>query len=356
MAFPDPVTTGIVALAGSHVLKDSATRLLGPTAAYFGEELKAWAEAKVKRYRRIASSAERKAGKRLAEAGAVNARVFKKIIDDGCLCNDGLSAEYYGGFLASSRTEDGIDDANVPFVSAINRLSSDQLHGHWILYSILFNTVHGIPRNPYVRDHRKEAALYIPWETFMFLFDELRANHIEDEYIKFAFSGSGQQHQVTISDGLMYHFDWSNFSTRRLDPVFWGLLSENLVEHLYWGETGWDLAKQLNKDFPNDPLGIAPKEEFDEKEIEIMTKGGTVRYSTSADQGGVVFQPSILGMDLFLRAQGLAPVGRIGFDSLKYDFRPEHFADDILKKVRLVVPLKPRFPTPPKRRRKPTKR
>jgi hypothetical protein len=160
MAIPDPVTTGIVALAGSHVLKDSATRLLGPTAAYFGEELKAWAEAKVKRYRRIASSAERKAGNRLAEAGAVNTRVFKKVIDDGCLCNDGLSAEYYGGFLASSRTKDGIEDATVPFVSMINRLSSDQIHGHWILYAIMFNRLHEIPRNPYLRNHRKEVALY----------------------------------------------------------------------------------------------------------------------------------------------------------------------------------------------------
>jgi hypothetical protein len=105
-----------------------------------------------------------------------------------------------------------------------------------------------------------------------------------------------------------------------LDPVFWGLLGENLVEHLYWGLTGWDLGEQLKKDFPDDPLGIAFKEEFDEKENAIIMKGGTVRYSTSMDQGGVVFQPSIFGMDLFLRAHGLSSVDRIGFDSLKYDF------------------------------------
>ena len=112
--------------------------------------------------RGISSSAERKSGSRLAEDGAVNSRVFKKIIDDGCLCNDGLSADYYGGFLASSRTKDGLYDANVPSVSMINRMSSDHLHGHWILSALLLNNLYGSPLALHLQEERKEAAIYIP--------------------------------------------------------------------------------------------------------------------------------------------------------------------------------------------------
>ena len=336
---PDPVTTGFAALAAGHILKDSCTRLLGPTADYLGIELKEWTEAKVKRFRRIASSAERKSGNRLAEAGAVHARVFKKIIDDGCFCNDGLSADYYGGFLASSRSKDGMDDANVPFVSMISRLSSDQIHGHWILYSLLFNKMHDIHGkhllNVYIREHRKEAALYIPWRTFMFLFEALRTDHIEDADPKFTFSGADKYHHVTVSDELLSSFCPKAFSPRRLDLVFWGLLSEDLVEHMYWGMTGHELEHQMHKDFQDDPLGIGPKK-FDKKKIADVMKGGTFADSSSMAQGGVVFQPSILGMDLFLRAQGLPPEPAISFNSLKYDFRPDQFAEDILKNVRLV--------------------
>jgi hypothetical protein len=123
---PDPLITGVAA----YLAVQSFEALVRPSLNLGGEEAKKYLE---RRFRRISSSAERKLGSKLAEDGAVNARVFKKVIDDGCLCNDGLSADYYGGFLASSRTKDGMDDANVPFVSMITRMSSDQIHGHWIL-------------------------------------------------------------------------------------------------------------------------------------------------------------------------------------------------------------------------------
>jgi len=126
----------------------------------------------------------------------------------------------------------------------------------------------------------------------------------------------------------------------------WGLLSEDLVKKLYWGLTGFELEANMRKNFPDDSLGIAPKKFGETEMVEIM-KGGTFEDRTNITQGGVVFEPSILGMDLFLRAQGLPPRGVIsfgdrsseafiGFDSLKSDFRPERFAEEILKDVRLV--------------------
>lgn len=335
---PDPVTTSAVALAVGYAVKESLTRVLGPTASYFGEEMKERIKARVESYGRISSSAERKSGSRLAEPGAVNARVFKKIMDDGEFCMDGLSADYYGGFLASSRTKDGTDDTNIPFVSMIDRMSADVLHGHWIMYTILFNKMHGRrDLNVYVSEHRKESAIYIPWRSFIFLFEALRADRIEDANPTFRFCGEDRRHSVILEEELLkpWKHRYDNFDIRRLDVVFYSLLNDRLVDKLYWGLMGWDLALNMREDFPHDPLGIYPKE-FGEDEVSGVLKGGTFTTETSMEQGGVVFQPSVLGMDLFLRAQGLPPEGRIGFNSLQYDFCPQVFAEEILRNVRTV--------------------
>jgi hypothetical protein len=234
---PDPVTTSIVTLAAAHVLRESFTAVVKPTADYLGVELKQYTEAQVQRLRRISNSAQRKLGARLEQEGAVNPRVFRKVVDDGYLCADSLSADYYGGFLASSHSGCGKDDSNVPFVSLVNRMSSDQLHGHWILYALLFNKMYGQGHlNPYISEHRKKTVLYIPWPTFMFLFEGLRVDDIEDPKPRFKFSGSDGCHSVTIDEHLIQ--EPTGFDHRRLDVIFWNLLNDGLVEHMYWGLTG----------------------------------------------------------------------------------------------------------------------
>jgi hypothetical protein len=322
----------------------------GPTAVYLGGELKQLTEAQVERLRRISSSAERKAGSRLKKNGTVNSRVFKKIIDDGYLCTDTLSADYYGGFLASARTADGKDDTNVFFTSMINQMSSDQLHGHWILYSMLLNRMYGrTDLNLYLSKDRRKTALYIPWRSFMFLFEKLRTDEIESSNPKFTFSGADRSHSVTLDDKLTRELKtlvdcapFGGFDYRRLDIVLWGLLNNRLVDHLYWGSTRWDLVDQMHKDYPSDPLAIAFSREQASRRAEQILKVDPDdqlpdRWWEDA-QGGVVFHPSILGIDLFLRAQGLPPDDTISFQCLSYGFNPELFREQIMKNVRLVDP------------------
>ena len=332
----DLVTTGIFAATAAHILRESVTAMTLPSSKTIGLELDEYTKSAMRRIRRIASSGQRKLGGRPAGGGeAVNPRVFRKIIDEGYLSGDGLSADYYGGFLASSYSKEGKDDTNVPFIAMINQMSSDQLHGHWILYSILFNQMRGRKNlNVYVAKHRKDAALYIPWRTFMFLFEALRIDDVEDPEPKFEFAGSGREHSVTVNVEFVH--GPIELESRRLDLVFWGLLNNGLVEHLYWGQTGWDLGAGMEKDFPSDPLGIAPKE-FSRKEAEEIVKSkGLWSDSTSVEKGGVVFVPSILGMDLFLRAHGLQPDELIDFGCLNYEFHPEEFKNRLVEGVRFV--------------------
>jgi hypothetical protein len=63
-------------------------------------------------------------------------------------------------------------------------------------------------------------------------------------------------------------------------------LSDDLVDHLYWGSNGFALAAGMQKDFPDDPLGIYIDDKAAEQWVE---ENKPFSYSTSDAQGGVCF-------------------------------------------------------------------
>ena len=71
-------------------------------------------EKSVKNLDRIFHVAYQKLGQRLETNEQVNARFFKNVWDEGRFIEDLVSAEYFGGLLASARTEDGHDDMHGP--------------------------------------------------------------------------------------------------------------------------------------------------------------------------------------------------------------------------------------------------
>jgi len=133
---PDPITTGIVA-GGLIASKEILTKLLGPTADYFGETSRDLIKKSADNLGRVFQSACRKLGKGLDDAGQVNPRVFKHICDEGRFIESTICAEYFGGLLASARTEDGADDSAIPLVTLLKSLSSNELRLHFIIYSLV---------------------------------------------------------------------------------------------------------------------------------------------------------------------------------------------------------------------------
>jgi hypothetical protein len=83
---------------------------LGPTAEYLGGGLRAWTEKRVQNVATIFNKAQEKLGPEIEKAGSVPPRVLKEVLDEGSFCDDELTAEYFGGILASSRTPSGRDD------------------------------------------------------------------------------------------------------------------------------------------------------------------------------------------------------------------------------------------------------
>ena len=109
----------------------------GDSAKYIGEETKMFVEKCNVNLTSIFNKAKDKLGDRIDDEGSVNPRILKSIIDEGRFCEDELTAEYFGGILASSRTDNDRDDRGVMYMNIIKGLSVYQLRLHYLFYYLL---------------------------------------------------------------------------------------------------------------------------------------------------------------------------------------------------------------------------
>jgi hypothetical protein len=151
-----------LALLGSAKVVE---KLLGPTADYIGEGLQHWTQHKVDNVRRIFSKATHRIGRELDNQGAVPPRVLRGIIDDGSFCDDELSAEYFGGVLASSRSEVARDDRAASLIALLSRLSTYQIRAHYILCTVFKRLYDGSGLGLSAADQQK-VLIFIPYSSY----------------------------------------------------------------------------------------------------------------------------------------------------------------------------------------------
>ena len=165
--------------AGLAVLgsKDILLKLLGPTAEYIGDEAKGLVQKCNINLDNIFRKAINKLGSKIEKPGQVNSRVLKHVIDEGRFCEDELSAEYFGGMLAASRSKNGNDDRALPLLAVVKRMSSYQLKTHYLIYKTINKFFEGTKLNPLIDTEAKQMEIYISYHTlhhFMsFNIDEL---------------------------------------------------------------------------------------------------------------------------------------------------------------------------------------
>jgi hypothetical protein len=92
--------------------------------------------------------------------------VLKGIIDAGPFCDDELGAEYFGGVLASSRSEVGRDDRGASFLSLLGRLSTYQIRAHFFLYSVVRILYEGSTENLGLPEGRNRLKTFIPVSVY----------------------------------------------------------------------------------------------------------------------------------------------------------------------------------------------
>ncbi|MEO1082517.1 MAG: hypothetical protein AAFY29_23385 [Pseudomonadota bacterium] len=159
---PEPTTSGLGAIA-AQLQEDGVARLLGPTAEYLGEELEVYTQRRIDNVGRIFARAEAKLGSKLDQPGQVPPKVLKTIINDGCYADNLLAIEYFGGVLASSRTENGRDDRGARIARMVDSMSSFQLRSHFITYAAVASVFQNKSMSIGDPAHREAMQLFIPY-------------------------------------------------------------------------------------------------------------------------------------------------------------------------------------------------
>lgn len=158
--------TGLTFLGAAVGSAKLLEKILGPTADYLGGEIRSYAEKGTRNLGRIFSHAVTTLGGKIEEPGQVPPKVLKEILQEGYFCEDELSAQYFGGVLASSRSGVTRDDRGASFVGLIGRLSAYQIRTHFIFYSVFRNMCSGRSENLGVRQERDKFSLFVPFAVF----------------------------------------------------------------------------------------------------------------------------------------------------------------------------------------------
>jgi hypothetical protein len=200
---PEPITTiGLGAIA-AYLGKDGIQKLLGPTADYLGGGLRDLTQKRVENIGRIFQKAESKLGDKADKEGSVPPKVLKTVINDGSYNDDSVAVEYFGGVLASSKTELGRDDRGARMARLVDDLSSYQLRTHYLVYSSIKNLFKdkGFVFN---MNDRNKMEIFLPYPFYCQVMD-----FTQEEYDK--------------GDSLLRH-------------TFFGLANDGLIEnHFQYG-------------------------------------------------------------------------------------------------------------------------
>jgi hypothetical protein len=153
--------TGLALLGSAKILE----KLLGPTADYIGSGAKDWAQRRQENVGRIFKKAAKKLGPKMDTSGSVPPRVVEGVVNGGSFCDDELGAEYFGGVLASSRSESPRDDRGAVLNALISRLSTYQLRTHYIIYSVVRKLFMGKGLTLGMRD-RPKLEIFLPFGVY----------------------------------------------------------------------------------------------------------------------------------------------------------------------------------------------
>ena len=126
------IGTGLVLAGSAAASKDLLVKLLGPTTDYLGEGMKNCVQKSQKNLEKIFNHALCVLGSDIETYGEVSPRILKQIISEGAFFEDELTAEYFGGVLASSRSNNSKDDRGLTHLSVVCTMSSYQIRTHYM--------------------------------------------------------------------------------------------------------------------------------------------------------------------------------------------------------------------------------
>lgn len=123
----------IITIAAVRAAGWSGKKLLGATFENIGKDLNQLYQ---KGKDKIIANATKKTPN-IEDGGQTNLRVTRDVFWNGSFADESICAEYFGGILAASRSNDGKNDAGIFYLDIIKSLSSGQLRMHYLIYRML---------------------------------------------------------------------------------------------------------------------------------------------------------------------------------------------------------------------------
>lgn len=163
---PEPITTVGLGAIAAYLGKDGIQKLLGPTADYLGGGLKDFTQKRIDNVGKIFKRADEKLGDRRDQPGTIPPKILKTIINDASFNDDALAVEYFGGVLASSRTQLGRDDRGARMAKLVDSLSTYQLRAHFLIYASIRNLFKDCAYHFNVED-RAKMTIHLPYKGFL---------------------------------------------------------------------------------------------------------------------------------------------------------------------------------------------
>ena len=137
-------------------------KLLGPASEEAGKYLQERVSImRGKTAEQIVQNAATKLGDKLESPGAVPLRVVKEVINEGSYNDNPIAIDYYGGVLASSRTEDVQDDRGAIIAKSIERLSTYEIRTHYLIYATIHQLLRGSKKSLLLPEYRDSMCMFI---------------------------------------------------------------------------------------------------------------------------------------------------------------------------------------------------
>ncbi|PJK35328.1 hypothetical protein CWC48_09020 [Pseudomonas sp. S10E 269] len=175
---PDPISLIGGGAIAAYIGKDGLEKLLGPTASYLGDTLKEITKSRVENIGKIFKRGEKKLGEKANQKGQIPPKLLNTILGDASFNEDDLSIEYFGGILASSKSDTGRDDRGASVAKLLDSLSTYQIRAHYILYKAFIEHYKG---GDDISDSATRAKIraFMPMVTFTTAM-EFSAKELED--------------------------------------------------------------------------------------------------------------------------------------------------------------------------------
>lgn len=153
----------------SDIARNMFKVLFGESALYVGDGFNVLPERRRANVVRIADSAIRRLGARIADPGRVPPRIVGAILSGGSYCDDRLACEYWGGIVAASRSPDRSDDRGLRLLKLLDRLTLHQIRTHFLLYATLRRLLmtRASPGEIDFENRRYRMAVFVPAASYL---------------------------------------------------------------------------------------------------------------------------------------------------------------------------------------------